>query len=132
MICAFKLVTNLMKGDKLGVEVNGLAESSKDQLVEADESVDNARWSVKMCNLSEFLDVLEIVPPNFNRGLYGYFYVVEGEKGLDALLGRARSETVVCGYVGKSRKKMGAAVDGRRLGSAASGMVSVNETGRVE
>ena len=48
MISALKLVTNLMKGNKPGVVVKGLADSSKNRLAEALESsipVDNGSVS---------------------------------------------------------------------------------------
>ena len=35
MISAVKVVTNLLKGHKLGVEITGLSESSKEELEEA-------------------------------------------------------------------------------------------------
>ena len=55
MISALKLVSILMKGNKLGVEMKGLAESSKERLAEALAtfiSVDTAGALVAMGELA--------------------------------------------------------------------------------
>ena len=60
MISALKLVTNLVKGNKLGVEVKGLTEKSKERLAEPLAtfiSVENARVLVTMGELAQFKEV---------------------------------------------------------------------------
>ena len=62
LICILMLVTNLMKGNKLGVVVKGSADRSENRLAEALIAVDNARALV-----TRFREVHKIVPPNFNE-----------------------------------------------------------------
>ena len=70
MICALKLIVNLVRGNKFGLEVRGLLESRKRQLADASAtfiSVDNVRASVTMVELWPFKEVHEVVLPKFSK-----------------------------------------------------------------
>ena len=67
-ISALKLVTNLIKGSKLGVEAKGFNESSKNRLVEALAtiiSVDRARTLVMTGEVAQFKLVHDFVLASF-------------------------------------------------------------------
>ena len=60
MISVLKLVTNLMKCNKLNVEVKGLTDTSKERLAEAMatfNSVDDASTLVTLDELTQFTEV---------------------------------------------------------------------------
>ena len=73
VISTVTLVTHLIKGTKLGVEVQDFTESIKERLAGALAtfiSVDNARALVTMGELAQFKDVHEVVSPSFNKEVY--------------------------------------------------------------
>ena len=77
MISALTLLTNLIKGNKLGVEVHGILACSKEDLAEALAiflSVDNAGALVNKGELAKFKDG---VLPSFNKEVAT---VVKGEE----------------------------------------------------
>ena len=79
MISALKLVQN---GNKLGVEVKGIPESSNHRLADAFAtfiSVDNAGGLVTMGELAQFKEVHTIVFSNFHTGVRKNAEVIEGE-----------------------------------------------------
>ena len=81
MINVLKLVTNLIKGNQLGVEVKDLTESRKDRLAEAlltFISVDNAVALVTMGELVQFKEVRKGVLPSFRW--YGDAKAIQGEE----------------------------------------------------
>ena len=82
MISVQKLATNLMKGNKLGVVVKGLAEICENRLAVALKlciAVDPARVVVTMCELVQCTEVHTIVSPILNTGVYGHACVLERE-----------------------------------------------------
>ena len=84
MISALKLVTN-SKHKKLGVEVKGSPESSKERLAEALAtfiSVDNTRSLVTMGELAQFSEVHKVVLPSFDKEVYKHPRTTEGEEVL--------------------------------------------------
>ena len=82
VISALKLVTILMKGDKLGVEVGALTESSEEKLAEALVTilVNVLEYWLPWARLAQFKQVHNMLLPNFNKKVHKDAEVIEGEK----------------------------------------------------
>ena len=81
LITALKLVTKLIKGNKLGVEVKGVADNSKNRVTEALASLisrDNARALGTMGELAQFKRDHQVVLPTFNNEVHTEAKVIEG------------------------------------------------------
>ena len=80
IISAFKLITNLIKGDEFGVEARGLVKGSKEELAEALATfifVDNARAFVTLGELARFQEAHRVLLPNFNKQIHKRAEVIE-------------------------------------------------------
>ena len=109
--------------------VQRLARSCKNKICEALTSrwTMGEHWSLWVGWRSSGA-VRQIVPPNFDKKTDRRAYVREGDDVL-APHGTARDAKVVRGYVANSGRKIGTAVDRRRVDRFVTGSVSVDQSG---
>ena len=82
---------------------------------------DTARAQVIMGELAQFRVALQIAPPIYNKGTFQHACVREGEDVLTQRLEEQGTQKL------SPEGQVEAAVDGRKLGSAESGIISIRE-----
>ena len=115
MISALKLVTNLIKGNKLGVEVKRPYRKQSEQTCGCFVVVHfggEARAFVTMGELAQFKEVHKTVPPNFNKAIYKDAEVVGGEEILTIRPEEQMFAKTLCGYVKDPERCMETVSDG--------------------
>ena len=103
MICAFKLITNLTKGNKLGSVVQELAASSEPRMGLSSNSLHGHHEGTECCKTSIKTHTSECVCHRRRRSP-------------DSSQGGAGDTEAVCGHVNDPGDKMEVSTDARRLG----------------